>query len=177
MNRLAIIAPDKDLASLCEKVVQEIQFPAKISIRVGSTNNGINLARIEKKKGAEVIISRGGTAILIRNENLDIPVVEVEVTAYDLIYSLNNARKLANRIVVVGFENVLNAIRGIDRVIEEMGNLKIITQKVNADTEIEGVVKETVAKLGTENLVFIGGNLVVDMAEETGCAGCIAISQ
>ena len=173
MTHLAIIAPDKDLALLCKKVVQENLFSAEISIRICSTNNGIQLAKIEKEKGAEVIISRGGTAILIRNANLDIPVVEVEVTAYDLIYSLNSARKLGNRIVVVGFENVINALRGMDRVIKEMCNLQIITQKVNADTEIEAVVKENALKLGTNNLVFVGGNLVVHVAEEIGCAAVV----
>jgi PAS domain S-box-containing protein len=169
MNKLAIIAPDKELAKLCEKVTANKDFSAEISISIGSTNNGITMAKKEKENGAEVIISRGGTAILIRNEIVEIPVVEVEVTAFDLIYSFNNARQWGKKIIIVGFENVINAIRGIDHVLEDMSNLEIITEKVDAEYEITGIVKKNLAKFGPENLVFIGGKLVVEKAKEIGC--------
>ena len=168
MNKLAIIAPDKELAKLCEKISAEMDFPADISIGIGSTRNGIALAKKEKENGAEVIISRGGTAILIRNEVVEIPVVEVEVTAYDLIYSFNSARQWGNKIIIVGFENVIDAIRGIDRVLEDMSNLEIITEKIETEHEITGVVKKNLEKFGLENLVFIGGKLVVEKAKEIG---------
>ena len=73
MNRLAIIAPDEELALLCKEVVKQMNCKAEISIRVGATNQGVALARIEKEKGAEVIISRGGTAMMIRDEIPELP--------------------------------------------------------------------------------------------------------
>ncbi len=173
MNRLAIIAPDEELALLCKEVVKQMNYETMISIRVGATNHGVALARIEKEKGAEVIISRGGTAIMIRNVISEIPVIEIEVTAYDLIYSLSSARNMGNKVVVVGFENVIDSIRGIDRVLQDMSGLSIITCKVKTEEEIAEVVKNTAGNLGTGGLVFIGGNLVAEKARETGCASVV----
>lgn len=173
MNRLAIIAPDEELALLCKEVVKQMNYEAMISIRVGATNHGVALARMEKEKGAEVIISRGGTAIMIRNEISEIPVIEIEVTAYDLIYSLSSARKLGNKVVVVGFENVFESIKGIDRVLQDMSRLSIITCKVKTEEEIAEVVNNAAAKFGTGGLVFIGGNLVAEKAREIGCPSVV----
>lgn len=173
MNRLAIIAPDEELALLCKEVVKQMNYEAMISIRVGATNHGVALARMEKEKGAEVIISRGGTAIMIRNEISEIPVIEIEVTAYDLIYSLSSARKLGNKVVVVGFENVFESIKGIDRVLQDMSRLSIITCKVKTEEEIAEVVNNAAANFGTGGLVFIGGNLVAEKAREAGCPSVV----
>lgn len=173
MNRLAIIAPDEELALLCKEVVKQMNCKAEISIRVGATNQGVALARIEKEKGAEVIISRGGTAMMIRDEIPELPVIEIKVTAYDLIYSLNSARNLGHNVVVVGFENVIESIKGIDRVLQDMSRINIITCKVKTEEEIAEVVKSVAGSLGTEDLVFIGGNLVAEKAREIGCPSIV----
>jgi len=173
MNRLAIIAPDEELALLCKEVVKQMDSEAAISIRVGAINQGVALARIEKEKGAEVIISRGGTAMMIRKEIPEIPLIEIEVTAYDLIYSLNSARRLGHNVVVVGFENVIESIKGIERVLQDMSGLNIITCKVKGEEEIAEVVRTAAHNLGREGLVFIGGHLVADEARKIGCPAIV----
>lgn len=173
MDRIAIIAPDQELATLCKQVISQTAYKDEFSIRVGLTKRGVSLAREEKEKGAAAIISRGGTAILIRKARLDLPVVDIEVTAYDIIYSLNHARKLGRRIAIVGFENVIEGIAGIDQALQDMSNLNITVYKVITEKEIEGVIETVSRQIGTDGLVFIGGNLVAKKARENGCAGVV----
>ena len=86
---------------------------------------------------------------------------------------MNSARNLGHNVVVVGFENVIESIKGIDRVLQDMSRINIITCKVKTEEEIAEVVKSVAGSLGTEDLVFIGGNLVAEKAREIGCPSIV----
>ena len=62
--------------------------------------------------GKEIIVSRGGTAQLIR-KTFGLPVVEVTVSSYDILRVLYRFRE--KRIAVVGAENVISSVQSLEK--------------------------------------------------------------
>ncbi|MBV5323667.1 sigma 54-interacting transcriptional regulator, partial [bacterium] len=95
--------------------------------------------------GAKVIISRGGTFELIKAE-LDIPVVEVKVTAFDLIEGFKTVKQFGESelIGVVGYRNV---IAGASLIAEVMGlqtHCFEINRQSDIAEEVERMIKQGV---------------------------------
>ncbi len=53
----------------------------------------------------DCIISRGGTAALIR-EVTDVPVVEIQLSVYDVLSAMKLAENYSSRYAIVGFPNI-----------------------------------------------------------------------
>ncbi len=168
MSRISIVAPDKELANLCLSVIKNIKTESNISVHIGPALQGVDIAREEVKKGVDVIISRGGTSSLIENAKLGIQVVDIGISYQNLMYSLSEAKKFGNLVAMIGYKNVFQSIKKIDKQIEELTGIKIMAFKVNTDEEIHDVMHRIVKKQGVDNLVFIGGGMVAKTATDMG---------
>jgi len=106
--KITIIAPFPSMQAMARDVVVERsdEWPGSIDIVLGDLNNGIQQARQALAKGTEAIISRGGTAALIA-ANFDIPVIEIEVTAFDILRALKQIGNYSGTVGIVGFRNVI----------------------------------------------------------------------
>lgn len=60
---IVFIAPDEKLAAKAKSVISSLN--SSIKVYHGSLSKGVIIAQEEVKKGAKIIISRGGTANLI----------------------------------------------------------------------------------------------------------------
>jgi hypothetical protein len=103
-QRVAIIAPYSQLRREAEAVVAELG--ANVRVLEGDLNEGVVAARLAVQEGAEVIISRGGTAMLI-SQSIDIPVVEIEVSPFDIIRSLMKLKEYRGPIGISAYHNVI----------------------------------------------------------------------
>lgn len=99
---IACIAPYKELGDLFAEVCQELQ--KDILVKIGDLEEGARQALELEEKGVDVVISRGGTAIAIKENVTDLPVVEIQVSGFDIIRALHQAKQKAKKIAVVGFE-------------------------------------------------------------------------
>lgn len=104
MKRICLIAPYKELAELAWQAKQELNLT--IDIKEGNLEEGIAPALEAQRRGAQVIISRGGTASIIRKQ-VDVPVVEINVTGYDILKTLHQYRDSTTTIGIVGYQNVV----------------------------------------------------------------------
>ncbi|MDT8901570.1 sigma 54-interacting transcriptional regulator [Anaeroselena agilis] len=112
--KMWIITPFVSMQAVAEQVVAErARELANCDIVVSTSHcdiSGFQDSLVELRKaqewGAEVIVSRGGTAAYIA-EHTDIPVVEIEVTALDMLRAFNKAGKDASTIGLAGFRNVI----------------------------------------------------------------------
>ncbi|MFZ5753454.1 MAG: sigma 54-interacting transcriptional regulator [Bacillota bacterium] len=104
MKRICLIAPYKELAELAWQAKQELNLA--IDIKEGNLEEGIAPALEAQRRGAQVIISRGGTASIIRKQ-VDVPVVEINVTGYDILKTLHQYRDSTTTIGIVGYQNVV----------------------------------------------------------------------
>ncbi|MGE5483800.1 MAG: sigma 54-interacting transcriptional regulator [Ignavibacteriales bacterium] len=175
MSHIAVICPDSDLASLCKEAVRAAPGGnVEIRIRVaGRLDLAVETAKTEYSAGAEVIISRGGTAHVIRSASLPAPVIEISVTALDLLFAIHSACDSAGRIVVVGFPNVTRNLEGAEAIVSERMRVAVTLLRVDSHEEIRSKMKQIVNTSGGSGLAFIGGSLVVETAVELGCKGVL----
>ena len=79
------------------RIVKERSEEILVSM-VNGLNEAIPVGRNMQEEGAEVIISRRGTADLLR-ENLHVPVLSLSVSSLDILASLNKAVSLQRYLV------------------------------------------------------------------------------
>ncbi len=172
--RIGVVAPYRELLELCEETCAEAGVEA--DIRLGDLAEGVSVAREMEREGADVIISRGGTALAIGRE-LDVPVVAIEVSPIDVMRALADARGHGRTIGVVGFRNV---VYGIDDIADILGIKLIpieIEREADAGPRIEAAVglgvhvvvgdavsAKTTAKLGIKSVLIKSGKEAIRSA-------------
>jgi len=152
---IALIAPYQELASDAEQVCRELG--EDIIMAVGDLQQGLAEAKRLLEQNTEGFISRGGTATLI-SEHLNVPVVEINVNAFDLIRAINCARKLGNYIGVVGFQNVIYGVKSLEQVFDVRIEELLVRTEEDAS---RAVIKAK--KMGVD--VIVGDNISVSFGK------------
>jgi len=106
---VVFLAPDAEMAAVAREVLQE--FAGRVRIVEGLLSQAIPVARRLEEEGAEVIVTRGGTALLLKAAGVRTPIVELPITGQDMARALAQARQLAGKsrpkIGVVAFPNMM----------------------------------------------------------------------
>lgn len=110
MEKVCFIAPYPELADVAQRVKKQSRL--EFTIATGNLEEALPIAREAQLRGVQIIISRGGTAALLRR-HVDIPVVEIHVTGYDVLKALYPYRDGTKKIVVVGYRNVVYGCRTV----------------------------------------------------------------
>lgn len=163
--RITIIAPFPDLQRTAEKVAKERadEWPDGIDVVLGDLAAGVTAARQAMDRGTEVIVSRGGTARLIA-DRVETPVVEIQVTAFDILRALSQVGGSSGTVGVVGFRNVVYGCEDIGR------HLGMTLREITLENEAEG--KEKIAAAFREGIrVMIGDAISVKLAVSFGMEG------
>ncbi len=157
-DKIALIAPYDGLKTIADQVINEKKL--NITTAIGDMSGGVLEARKAKKKGKKVVISRGGTARVIK-EYVDIPVVEIKVTGYDLLRVLNKYKDAKKNIAVVGYDNVVSGAKAISGIL----GFDIKYFPVLKEDEVEKNI-EIAYEFGME--LIIGDTIAVRMAKKKG---------
>jgi len=116
--KIAFLAPDDTMYQTALAVLKS--HHDDIIITKGLLSKGVDVARQLIADGVEVIITRGGTALAIKSAGLEVSVVELAITGFDVIRTVERAKEFGNRIAVVAFQSMvlgiecLGPILGID---------------------------------------------------------------
>lgn len=116
------IAPYEGIKKLMDKISLEkndidiITFTANLEEAIEILNNS--------QERYEVIISRGGTAKLLE-QYVDIPVVEISFTVYDILRSMNEAESHTGPYSIVGYPNLTNTAKELCSILNN--NTEIFT--------------------------------------------------
>lgn len=166
MKSVLLIAPYKDLQSTAETVVRENRLD--VDVVLGNLSNGVEIAKEAEAKGTEVIITRGGTYQVIK-EALTIPVVEIQVNAFDILRAFKGLLNYKGAIGIIGYENV---IFGIETLTEVLGlDLHKVVFK-NEDEAPRQVFE--IAKRGVKE--FVGDTIGIKTVLEMGLNGRLILS-
>lgn len=162
---IAFIAPYKKMGELFSEICQE--FNKKIIIKNGDLEEGAHQAvELEEQGVIDVVISRGGTAIAIKRKVTNLPVVEVQVSGFDLIRVLHQARQETSRVAVVGFYPFTYGIKGLGDIMNiDLGILTLNENWYEHPLYIEKKLKEI--KMQGYNCV-VGDNISVKVAKQLG---------
>ena len=155
---VALIAPYPEMAELARVICKEFEKP--IEVEVGDLQEGLKKGKLLLEKGVEVIISRGGTAKLLK-EYLNIPIVEIKVTAYDILGALQKIQNRNKKIGIVGFENV---IYGSEK-LGDLLDLNLTVLPIRREDEVP-IILEEACKNKIE--MIIGDKIVVSQALKLG---------
>lgn len=109
-SRFCLVAPYEELRRIGEEAARERGIPLRSC--AGDLHIGEARAREAIAEGAEIIISRGGTARVI-SASCPVPVVEIRVTGYDLLRVIHRNIGRAEKLAVIGYDNVVNGAKAI----------------------------------------------------------------
>ncbi|MBP2627830.1 MAG: proprionate catabolism activator, Fis family [Firmicutes bacterium] len=100
--KITIVAPIQGIIDTVNGMLAKKHFAkiGEIEAVPGDLESGVESACHAVERGADVIISRGGTASLIAR-NLDIPVVEIQVSAFDILRALKQVGTVTGTVGVV----------------------------------------------------------------------------
>ncbi|MDW7674208.1 MAG: sigma 54-interacting transcriptional regulator [Bacillota bacterium] len=165
-SRIALIAPYIELAELAQQVCEELGLNAEV--HVGNLAEGVQVAQELAPQGIEVIISRGGTATAISSQ-LELPIVEIVVSAFDLVRAVAEARAHGNNIGVVGFQNVIYGTKSLEKV------LGVSIKEIEIKSKEE--VPEAITKARDEGIqVIVGDAVSVNYCQQLGLAAVLVTS-
>jgi PAS domain S-box-containing protein len=161
MNNILLIAPYEELEKTAKEVVMEHSL--QVDVIQGNLSDGSNIAKRAEEKGVEVIISRGGTYQAIKNV-VSIPVIEIQVSAFDILRALKDLLDYRGPIGIVGYENV---VFGIDTLIDVLG-LDLIRVIFKNEEEAPRQVYEVASKGVRE---FVGDTIGIKTVKSMGFRG------
>ena len=106
--RILAVAPYESMKNALQHAAEG--FPdLAVDVRLGDLAEGAEIVRsLPPGAGYDAIISRGGTAGLIRGVT-DVPVIEINVSVYDVLRTIRLAENYMGRFSVVGFPAVTEA--------------------------------------------------------------------
>jgi PAS domain S-box-containing protein len=135
-----------------------------VEVRCGSMAEGVKLARESAGRGASLIVSRGGTAAAIERE-LNVPVIAIETSSYDVIQSIGKAGGISKNIGIVGFDDLISSYNKIVSIIERTFSVHVAISRITPETDLLQLLRQ-MSEGGAE--VFIGGHTVEVAAERLG---------
>ena len=103
-TRILGIAPYEGMHTAMERAAQA--YPnAQMDIYTGDLDEGVAIVQRMPPNAYDCIISRGGTATLIRQVT-DLPVVEIHLSVYDVLRTMKLAENYFNLYAIVGFPSI-----------------------------------------------------------------------
>lgn len=165
MKKSVFIAPYPQLLTAGQQVIDELGFTNKFECVLGDLTRGIAVARKVEREGADVIVSRGGTAELIIKAGIQVPVVEIPITFQDLAEALLAAKAETNKkspkIAIMAFHNMMRSIEVFAKVMD----VELMVYLINSEEEIYSTIQQV---FRDHPDILIGGTLTTEIAAAHG---------
>ncbi|MDR3566022.1 MAG: sigma 54-interacting transcriptional regulator [Negativicutes bacterium] len=164
MSRIVFIAPDKQQYIQGKNIIHELGLDDKIDLYLARLKKAVVLAKSLENEDIDVIISRGGTAQLIVDSEIRIPVVEIPVTGLDLAQVFHEAKKLTGlarpKVLMSVFPGLLHDIK----VLADILDIELTVRPENIPHSLV-----TIAQLkATDVDIVVGGKRTVMLAAQKG---------
>ncbi|MCR4424815.1 MAG: sigma 54-interacting transcriptional regulator [Firmicutes bacterium] len=165
MAGIAVVAPYEGLASIASDIAGS---GTPLTIVKGLMDEGVRAARQAKALGAKVLVSRGGTAICIKEaEDVGLPLVTVPITGYEIARAVMKALEIDRRVAVMFFRNILSPDT---KVLSEVFGAEIIDVPIDNEDEARDRLRE-LRRMGIR--VVVGGVIGVQNAPRFNLTGIL----
>ena len=176
--KILAVAPYEGLASVLEREAQRYDN-VEMTIVVGNLEEGVVAAINCLTEPYDLILSRGGTADLLRNE-LDLPVLDIKTSAYDVLQAVRLSEDIGGKRAVAGFSGITDAARSTNDVLQlgldiftlvdeaDVHDIAPLLKEQGYDTVLCDVISSTVFRESELNTVLItsGSASVRDSLDE-----------
>ena len=158
LKKILFVATYDGMREMARQVMR--QRGDKMEIVTGELFEAVKNIQMCDLTDKEVIISRGGTARLLR-QSFGLPVVEVEVCAYDILRVVYKYKD--RRIAVIGADNVISGVK----ILEEVMGTQIYYFPFTFEEEIERIV-DMICDMNID--IVVGDTVAVRIAKHKGLA-------
>lgn len=160
----------KGLSRLVHSVLTDYENQADIVVVDQVFDDALTVGKdLERNKETDVIISAGANATILRSA-LQLPVVPIKVTGYDVLIALMKARAVSERVGIVTYRDPIPELEATKSL------LKLeVSQRTYQTLEDARDCFRSLAAEGYR--VIVGSSVVVDLAEQNGIEGILAYSQ
>ena len=144
-EKVLFVAPYAILAKAAKEVVSERFAEAAQKIRIVRGDLHECLAAVDQavQEGFEVIVSRGGTANLIR-KHVAIPTVSIQVTGMDVLRALRQCDVYPAKVGIAGFENIIYGCEDLAAVLGTTFVEIALQKEEEAEAKIAAAVEQGV---------------------------------
>lgn len=155
------ILPYTELARQVEKEAGSFKH-LKVTCRIGNLDQGVQAAREELgKKAYDIILSRGGTAELLRKHIKNVCIQEIRISFEDVFYALMLAGRYKEKSAVVSFPALANQAATFKELIDPEVEIHVIHSVEET--------RETLGNLQKKGYTMIVGDVItVRTAKEIG---------
>jgi hypothetical protein len=116
---LGVIASSIPLINHVRDIAANLDDEIMISSR--GLDEAVQVGKDMEKAGVEVIVSRGGTSYMLR-ENLQIPVLSIPTSSFDILMSIKKAAGLGKNILLTAYRDRVSEIE----IFEELFVIKLL---------------------------------------------------
>lgn len=158
MKPILIVAPHTKLEYTARKAADNYD---DVCVKLALLDSAIEVVKEADKNEVEVIISRGGTANLIKKTVPSIPVIEIKVSPYDLFNAINIAKKHGKNIYIIGFKNVIDQVQLLGPILD----ININAYQMENEEDGKRYIRNLVSS-GEKVDAILGGTLAENLALE-----------
>lgn len=105
-TKILAIAPYQGMAEIMTSIAHE-RTDIEMTVQIGNLDAGRDIAVKLAHKNYDVILSRGGTAELIR-AYVEIPVIDISISVYDVLRAIKLSEHYVGTSVIAGFSGITN---------------------------------------------------------------------
>ena len=116
MGEILFISPYPELAEVVLRVIGDAD---DIDIEITRMDQAVEVARQAEARGYQVIVSRGLTASKIAASDIELPVIDIRISGYDVLRAYFEAKKLGSTIGIVDVEDVIVGLSSFEKIIGE----------------------------------------------------------
>lgn len=165
--KVLVIAPYQGLMESIKAMEGDLAS-FEIIIHMADLTESLLLLETYKDEEIDFIISRGGTADMLR-EHTSIPVIDIEVSGYDILRILTLLKGYQQPMEMIAFKNIIQGFESISKLIDIDIAYTVITHKDEVELAIRKA-KENGVK------IIVGDTITVRLANEMGLQGVLITS-
>lgn len=133
-----------------------------IIVRLGTNDEAVQIAEEIIKDGVEVLIGRKGAVNIIRKSFEFIPVVEIEISSYDIAEAVKAAKEYSRNIAIIIHEDTLYEQRDLSNLFECNIRVYYIKKHMKKQEQIRQIIIKAISD-GYE--VILGGKAANDICK------------
>ncbi|TVY10778.1 sigma-54-dependent Fis family transcriptional regulator [Paenibacillus cremeus] len=165
--RVLAIAPYAGLKDLLLEMLQDVDT-IDMDVEAADLQEAIPLVEHAERSGYDVIVSRGGTASLIRQQ-VTLPVVDIPVSGYDILRVLTLVKNSHSKVAIIGFPNICHGVAQISSLLD----FDIPAYAVQHESEVSGALHRA---FDSGIQLVLGDVVTVRHAQQMGYRGMLITS-
>jgi len=134
--KILLIAPYKGLYEMANSLKYE-RDDVLIDVENGNLSEGAQIAERLQYNGYDAIVSRGGTTLEIKRV-VELPVIDIEFTAYDMMRILRMTDCMSAKEAIVGYPSIAKCAK----IVSELMNRDICVKTIDNEDEAREVMKQ-----------------------------------